>query len=106
MFLAVTFRVKLTPGEGGALILAGLIFFDSACRTATMTAKRGKWRDHPGEGQGELAPSLTTEKMLSAIAEMSNIFLQNGQNIEIADKNAPPDPDNFGTRRGLTFYLT
>jgi hypothetical protein len=31
---------------------------------------------------------LTTEKMLSANPELSNIFLQNGQNIDIADKKA------------------
>ncbi|HUQ31822.1 MAG TPA: hypothetical protein VM095_06870 [Pyrinomonadaceae bacterium] len=31
---------------------------------------------------------LTTEKMLSANRELSNIFLQNGQNIDIADKKA------------------
>jgi hypothetical protein len=71
-----------------------------------MTAQRGKWRDHPGKNQGELKSSLTTEKMLSAIAELSNIFLQNGQNIEIADKNESADPSNFGSGRGLTFYLT
>jgi hypothetical protein len=31
--------------------------------------------------------SLTTEKMLSANVKMSNIFLQSGQNIDIAHKN-------------------
>ncbi|HJU55090.1 MAG TPA: hypothetical protein VJ715_10975 [Pyrinomonadaceae bacterium] len=71
-----------------------------------MTAQRGKWRDHPGKNQGELKSSLTTEKMLSAIAKLSNIFLQKGQNIEIADKNESASPDNFGSGGGLTFYLT
>jgi hypothetical protein len=50
------------------------------------------------------SPSPATEKMLSAISEMSNIFLQTGQNIEIADKNARPEAHNFGSRRGLAFY--
>jgi hypothetical protein len=68
-----------------------------------MTAQRGKWRDHPGKNQGELKSSLTTEKMLSAIAELSNIFLQKGQNIEIADKNESLGLNNFGSGRGLTF---
>jgi hypothetical protein len=67
-----------------------------------MTARKCKWRDHPGKNQGELKSSLTTEKMLSAIAELSNIFLQKSQNIEIADKNESADPRNFGSRRGLT----
>ncbi|HWT03688.1 MAG TPA: hypothetical protein VN256_25795 [Pyrinomonadaceae bacterium] len=68
-----------------------------------MTAQRGKWRDHPGKNQGELEVLLTTEKMLSAITELSNIFLQNGQNLEIADKNERRGPRNFGSGRGLTF---
>jgi hypothetical protein len=70
---------------------------------AAMTAQRGKWRDHPGKNQGELKSSLTTEKMLSAIPELSNIFLQKGQNIEIADKNESVRVTNFGSGRGLTF---
>jgi hypothetical protein len=41
--------------------------------------------------------------MLSAIPELSNIFLQIGQNIEIADKNGSAAAANFGTGRGLTF---
>jgi hypothetical protein len=40
-----------------------------------------------GKGQGEQERPLTTEKMLSANARMSNIFLQRGQNIDIAHKN-------------------
>jgi hypothetical protein len=68
-----------------------------------MTAQRGKWRDHPGKNQGALKSSLTTEKMLSAIIELSNIFLQKGQNIEIADKNEAARAANFGSWRGLTF---
>jgi hypothetical protein len=43
--------------------------------------------------------------MLSAIPELSNIFLQNGQNIDIAHKNASPTAVNFGSGRGLAFYL-
>jgi hypothetical protein len=42
--------------------------------------------------------------MLSAISELSNIFLQTGQNIEIADKNASGADYNFGSGRGLAFY--
>jgi hypothetical protein len=37
--------------------------------------------------KGSVHP-LTTEKMLSANHEMSNIFLQRGQNIDIAHKKA------------------
>jgi hypothetical protein len=54
---------------------------------ATVTAK-GIWRDHPGKSLRERVRPLTTEKMLSANHEMSNIFLQSGQNIDIADKKA------------------
>jgi hypothetical protein len=57
------------------------------------------------DGAGEnFSPSPTTEKMLSAISEMSNIFLQTGQNIETADKNASVASYNFGSGRGLAFY--
>jgi hypothetical protein len=41
--------------------------------------------------------------MLSAITGLSNIFLQIGQNLEIADKNEPGVTSNFGSWRGLTF---
>jgi len=41
--------------------------------------------------------------MLSAITELSNIFLQIGQNLEIADKNGRAGAANFGSGRGLTF---
>jgi len=43
--------------------------------------------------------------MLSANQEMSNIFLQNGQNIDIADKKAAYGLLNFGSWLGLAFYL-
>jgi hypothetical protein len=43
--------------------------------------------------------------MLSANREMSNIFLQRGQNIDIADKKALLRAANFGSWRGLTVYL-
>lgn len=46
--------------------------------------------------EGDSAPS-TTEKMLSANAELSNIFLQRGQNIDIADKNRADVANNFGS---------
>lgn len=59
--------------------------------------RRGKWRDHPGKGQGELFASSTTEKMLSAISKMSNIFLQTGINIDIAHKNRVLRRINFGS---------
>jgi hypothetical protein len=58
---------------------------------------RGKWRDHSGKGQGEFFVSLTTEKMLSAIGKMSNIFLQTGQNIDITHKNRALSRINFGS---------
>lgn len=48
---------------------------------------------------------LTTEKMLSANREMSNIFLQTGQNIDITDKKAISGLLSFGSWRGLAFYL-
>jgi hypothetical protein len=54
--------------------------------------------------KGAFAP-LTTEKMLSANRKMSNIFLQRGQNIDIAHKKAVPAVSNFGSLRGLTVYL-
>jgi hypothetical protein len=34
--------------------------------------------------------------MLSAISEMSNIFLQRGQNLEITHKKPAPELNNFG----------
>jgi hypothetical protein len=43
--------------------------------------------------------------MLSAKGEMSNIFLQKGQIIDIADKKPNLLVVNFGSRRGLTVYL-
>jgi hypothetical protein len=48
---------------------------------------------------------LTTEKMLSANGEMSNIFLQKGQNIDITHKKRIKRASNFGRRGGLTVYL-
>jgi hypothetical protein len=49
-----------------------------------MTAK-GEWARPTLEGDvRELYSSLTTKKMLSAIREMSNIFLHLGLNIDIA----------------------
>jgi hypothetical protein len=65
----------------------------------------GKWCDHPGKGQEAALRPLTTEKMLSANGEMSNIFLQSGQNIDIAHKKRPRSFSNFGTGEGLTVYL-
>jgi hypothetical protein len=67
--------------------------------------RRGKWRDHPGKGQGTLPAPPTTEKMLSANRKMSNIFLQRGQNIDIAPKKQPGSSGNFGSWRGLAVYL-
>jgi hypothetical protein len=43
--------------------------------------------------------------MLSANQEMSNIFLQRGQNIDIAHKKSRLRPLNFGSWHGLAFYL-
>jgi hypothetical protein len=43
--------------------------------------------------------------MLSANGEMSNIFLQSGQNIDIAHKKPLKNRSNFGTGEGLTVYL-
>jgi hypothetical protein len=40
------------------------------------------------KGSEGIKRPLTTEKMLSANREMSNIFLQRGQNIDIAHKKA------------------
>lgn len=68
-----------------------------------MTAK-GEWRDHSGKAQEAHERSLTTEKMLSANRNLSNIFLQKGQNIEFADKKCDFSFLNFGSRRGLAFY--
>jgi len=42
--------------------------------------------------------------MLSANSEMSNIFLQKGQNIDIADKKPVSPPSNFGRLGRLTVY--
>jgi hypothetical protein len=69
-----------------------------------MTAREQGAR-HPGKGRGDLWSPLTTEKMLSANRKMSNIFLQRGQNIDIADKNRARSRGNFGSLEGLTFYL-
>jgi hypothetical protein len=54
---------------------------------AVMTA-RGIDARHPENGSRGSVRPLTTEKMLSANREMSNIFLQRGQNIDIAHKKA------------------
>jgi hypothetical protein len=43
--------------------------------------------------------------MLSANREMSNIFLQRGQNIDIAHKKGARGGCNFGSGRGLAVYL-
>jgi hypothetical protein len=43
--------------------------------------------------------------MLSANREMSNIFLQRGQNIDIANKKEVWPLANFGSLRGLAVYL-
>jgi hypothetical protein len=53
-----------------------------------MMTARGTGRIIQRRGQGESVRPLTTEKMLSANREMSNIFLQRGQNIDIAHKKA------------------
>lgn len=107
VFLAVTFRVKLSPGEGGAsrLALPHSVFGLSLSGRAADDRTKGEVARPSRMGPGRTnSPSPTTEKMLSAISELSNIFLQTGQNIEIADKNAPGRPHNFGSRRGLAFY--
>jgi hypothetical protein len=69
-----------------------------------MTA-RGTGAHHPEEGSRGSVRPLTTEKMLSANREMSNIFLQRGQNIDITHKKSGLRPPNFGSWRGLAFYL-
>jgi hypothetical protein len=43
--------------------------------------------------------------MLSANREMSNIFLQRGQNIDIAKKKGVWRGGNFGSWSGLEVYL-
>jgi len=78
-------RVKLSPGKV-SLRNPLASFMDFAGVHATMTA-RGTSARHPGKGTRSVRP-LTTEKMLSAKREMSNIFLQRGQNIDIAHKKA------------------
>jgi hypothetical protein len=82
---------------------AGLVY--GLCQSPRHDDHKGKWSDHPGKGQRELALSLTTEKMLSANSKMSNIFLQRGQNIDITHKNRLPGFINFGSLERLTFYL-
>jgi hypothetical protein len=58
-----------------------------------------------GKGtRSALSRPLTTEKMLSANRNLSNIFLQNGQNIEFADKKCVFGFPNFGSWGGLAFY--
>jgi hypothetical protein len=42
--------------------------------------------------------------MLSANRDLSNIFLQKGQNIDIADKKPFSLAENFGSCGGLAFY--
>jgi hypothetical protein len=42
--------------------------------------------------------------MLSANNEMSNIFLQRGQNIDITDKKPVSPVTNFGRLARLTVY--
>jgi hypothetical protein len=54
VFWAVTFRVKFSPGEGGASIPALPHVLTVPVGRAAMTAQKGKWRDHPGKNQGEL----------------------------------------------------
>jgi hypothetical protein len=50
--------------------------------------------------------TLTTEKMLSANNEMSNIFLQRGQNIDIACKNLSCPFINFRKAEGISGLFT
>jgi len=54
-------------------------------------SSRKEWRKHI-----HLCFSAT-EKMLSANQNLSNIFLQRGQNIDIADKKGVLDERNFGS---------
>jgi len=68
-----------------------------------MTARGKQCACHPGKS-GEARALLTTEKMLSANQQLSNIFLQRGQNIDIADKKGVFDQMNFGSGEGLAFY--
>ena len=77
---------------------------DFARVRATVTA-RGNDAIIRERVQGAEARPLTTEKMLSANRQMSNIFLQKGQIIDIADKKADLAVVNFGSWRGLTVYL-
>ena len=55
VFLAVTFRVKLSPGEGGASRVAlPHLLLTTPVRPSRDDRTKGKWRDHPGWGRGEL----------------------------------------------------
>jgi hypothetical protein len=96
-------RVRLIWGSTALNPLASVY---GPCRSPRHDDRKGKWRDHPGKGSRRtFRLSLTTEKMLSAISEMSNIFLQRGQNIDIAHKNRLLSHTNFGRWGGLAFYL-
>jgi hypothetical protein len=74
-------------GESAAVNL--LASFYGLCRIPRHRDRKGNDTIIQERVRGADAP-LTTEKMLSANNEMSNIFLQRGQNIDIARKTRLP----------------
>jgi hypothetical protein len=90
-------------GESTALNL--LASFYGLCRNPRHRNRKGN--DTVIQERVKAADAtLTTEKMLSANNEMSNIFLQRGQNIDIACKNLSCPFINFRKAEGISGLFT
>jgi hypothetical protein len=97
-------RVELSSGEGTASA-DPLASFYGLCWSPRHDDRKGNGAIIQERVRENFPLSSTTEKMLSANNKMSNIFLQRGQNIDIAHKNTLLSHTNFGRWGGLAFYL-